>query len=302
MVDGSPPYTVVHSGSPAGAVREQDRVGEQAPVAGVTSPWGAWQSAPDPEVAAFFDVDNTIVRGASMYHLARGLYRRRFFTVRDLAGFFVKQFRFVTLGEKHDHLAEIEAQALQFAAGHSVTEMREIGEEVFDELLADRIWPGTLALARMHLDAGQRVWLVTATPVEVAEVIARRLGLTGAIGTQAEHVDGIYTGCLLGRVMHGAAKADAVAALAGREGLDLARCSAYSDSINDIPLLELVGNPCAINPDGRLRRHARARGWRVRDFRRGRTAVRAGIPAAAATGAVLGAGAALLAVRRWLQR
>jgi phosphoserine phosphatase len=164
--------------------------------------------------------------------------------------------------------------------------------------MAAKIWPGTHALARMHVDAGQRVWLVTATPVEVAEVIARRLGLTGALGTVSEHVDGIYTGRLVGQPMHGAAKAEAVRALAAREGLDLERCAAYSDSANDIPLLSLVGNPCAVNPDARLRGYARAQGWRVRDYRRGRKAARLAVPVAAVGGALFGAVVGAAAVHR----
>ena len=114
--------------------------------------------------------------------------------------------------------------------------------------MADKVWPGTRALAQMHLDAGQRVWLVTATPVEVAGVIARRLGLTGALGTVAETKDGVYTGRLVGEILHGEAKAEAVRALAEREGLDLSRCSAYSDSANDIPLLSMVGQPVRHQP------------------------------------------------------
>ena len=78
--------------------------------------------------------------------------------------------------------------------------------------MAERIWPGTRALAQMHLDQGQRVWLVTAAPVEIARTIARRLGLTGALGTVAEHVDGVYTGRLVGDLLHGPAKAVAVQA------------------------------------------------------------------------------------------
>ena len=146
--------------------------------------------------------------------------------------------------------------------------------------MAHRIWPGTRALAQLHLDQGQRVWLVTAAPIEIAQIIARRLGLTGAMGTVAEHVDGVYTGRLVGDMLHGPAKAEAVKALAAREGLDLARCSAYSDSYNDLPMLSLVGDPCAINPDARLRAHAREQGWRVRDYRTGRKAARAGLLAA----------------------
>ena len=147
-------------------------------------------------------------------------------------------------------------------AGHSVAELTAIGEEVYDEAMAGRIWPGTRALAMGHLERGQEVWLVTATPVEVAQVIARRLGLSGALGTVAESVDGVYTGRLVGEPLHGAAKARAVTALAQEKGLDLSRCAAYSDSANDIPLLSLVGHPCAVNPDAALLEHARARAGR----------------------------------------
>ncbi|HNM97056.1 MAG TPA: HAD family phosphatase, partial [Marmoricola sp.] len=157
---------------------------------------------------------------------------------------------------------------------------------------------GTRALAQMHLDAGQRVWLVTAAPVEIASIIARRLGLTGALGTVAEHVDGVYTGQLVGEMLHGPAKAAAVQALADREGLDLSRCSAYSDSFNDVPMLSMVGTPCAINPDSRLRDYATQQGWRIRDYRTGRKAAKAGLAAAAVAGAVAGSVTAATAVRR----
>jgi len=149
----------------------------------------------------------------------------------------------------------------------------------------------------MHLDQGQRVWLVTAAPIEIAQIIARRLGLTGAMGTVAEHVDGVYTGGLIGDLLHGPAKAEAIRALAAREGLDLSLCSAYSDSANDLPMLELVGDPCAINPDAKLRAHARAEGWRVRDYRTGRKAARIGLVVGAAAGAVTGTVAAGVALR-----
>jgi len=253
----------------------------------------------DDRAAAFFDVDNTVMQGASIFHLARGLYARDFFTARDLGRFAWAQARFRVVGREHlDTVHEARETALSFAAGHTVAELTSIGEEVFDEVMDAKVWPGTRALAQMHLHAGQRVWLVTATPVEVATVIAGRLGLTGALGTVAETVDGVYTGRLVGEILHGEAKAQAVRALAVHEALDLAACSAYSDSANDIPLLSLVGHPCAINPDVRLRAHARQRGWRVRDYRTGRTAATVGLPAAAGLGAAAGAVAAVLSARR----
>jgi phosphoserine phosphatase len=118
------------------------------------------------------------------------------------------------------------------------------------------------------------------------------------MGTVAEHVDGVYTGRLVGDMLHGPAKAEAVRALAEREGLDLTRCSAYSDSYNDLPMLSLVGDPCAINPDSKLRAHARAHGWRIRDYRTGRRAARTGLVLGATAGAVSGAVAAGVALRR----
>ena len=179
---------------------------------------------PDPTAAAFFDVDNTVMQGASIFHLARGLHRRKFFTTRDIASAAWKQAYFRIVGvEDPEHVAEARASALAFIKGHSVAELEGLGEEIFDEAMAHRIWPGTRALAQLHLDQGQRVWLVTAAPIEIANIIAHRLGLTGALGTVSEHEDGVYTGRLVGDMLHGPAKSEAVKALAEREGLDLGR-------------------------------------------------------------------------------
>lgn len=254
---------------------------------------------PDPSAAAFFDVDNTMMQGASIYHFARGLAARDFFTWRDLAQFAWKQVAFRVKGvEDPAHMEEAKQAALAFVAGHEVDEVVRLGEEIYDELMAGRIWSGTRALAQLHLDSGQRVWLVTAAPAELAALIARRLGLTGALGTVAESRDGIYTGRLVGEPLHGPAKAEAILALAEREGLDLSRCSAYSDSLNDLPMLSLVGHPVAVNPEAGLRREARERGWEIRDFRTGRKAARVGVPAAAGAGAVAGGIAVGLALHR----
>jgi HAD superfamily hydrolase (TIGR01490 family) len=254
---------------------------------------------PDPSAAAFFDVDNTMMQGASIYHFARGLAARDFFTWRDLAQFAVKQISFRVKGvEDPAHMEEAKQAALAFVAGHKVDEVVQLGEEIYDDLMADRIWSGTRALAQLHLDAGQRVWLVTAAPTELASLIARRLGLTGALGTVAESKDGVYTGRLVGEPLHGPAKAEAILALAEREGLDLSRCAAYSDSTNDLPMLSLVGHPVAVNPDHDLKQVAREKGWEIRDFRTGRKAARVGVPAAAGMGAVAGGIAVGLALRR----
>jgi HAD superfamily hydrolase (TIGR01490 family) len=271
-------------------------------VAGAASAAAA-EVAPPPAVdqdltaAAFFDVDNTMMMGASLFWFARGLAARKYFSTRDMAGFVWQQAKFRIAGnESADDMHTIRENALAFVAGRPVSEIVEASEEIYDELMADRIWTGTRVLAQQHLDAGQRVWLVTATPVELASIIARRLGLTGALGTVAEVVDGTYTGRLVGELMHGPAKAEAVLALAEREGLDLARCTAYSDSANDLPMLSLTGTAVAVNPDTELRAIARSRGWTVRDFRTGRKAAKYGLPAvgaAALSGAAVGGAIAL---------
>lgn len=256
----------------------------------------ALSTAPDTTAAAFFDVDNTIMQGASIFHLAKGLHRRKFFTTKDIAKAAWQQFYFRFAGvEDPEHIAKARASGLAFIKGHTVEELEEVGEEIFDENMAHKIWPGTRALAQWHLDRGQNVWLVTAAPVEIANTIARRLGLTGALGTVAEHIDGVYTGELVGEMLHGEGKAVAVRAIVERDGLVLDDCYAYSDSSNDLPMLSLVGHPCAVNPDKTLRGHAKANGWRIRDYRTGRKVAVAGAKTAVAAGA---AGGALKLLRR----
>jgi HAD superfamily hydrolase (TIGR01490 family) len=255
--------------------------------------------SPDPQAAAFFDVDNTMIRGASIYFFGKGMAGRGLVTSRELLTFAWEQLRFRVSGtEDLATVAGIREKALGLVAGKSVKQIVTYGEEIYDELMEQRIWAGTRALAQQHLDAGQRVFLVTATPVELARIISARLGLSGALGTVSEVEDGLYTGRLVGEPLHGPAKAEAVRALAEREGLDLSRCTAYSDSANDVPLLSLVGHAVAVNPDGALRAEARARGWEVRDFRTGRKAAKIGVPAAAGVGALAGSIVGGIALRR----
>jgi len=253
---------------------------------------------PDLVAAAFFDCDNTLMQGASIYFFGKGMAARKFITTKDLLRFGWQQVLFRVGGtERHGAITEARETALGLVAGREVSEIVRYGEEIYDELMAEKIYSGTRALAQQHLDDGQRVWLITATPVELANIIAHRLGLTGALGTVSEVEDGRYTGRLVGEPLHGPAKAEAVRAIAAREGLDLTRCAAYSDSFNDVPMLSLVGRPVAVNPDTELREHARANGWEIRDFRTARKAAKVGLPAAAGAGAVFGGVMAGMAYR-----
>lgn len=294
MPDPTPPERVGPDG-PRSAARSVPAVAE-AP--GVAEAPAVVEVVEDPTAAAFFDVDNTVMAGASAFYYARGLATRKFFTAGDLLRFSARQVRFRLIGENMSHMGKAREQALSFVAGRTVSQITALGEEIYDELMSEKIYPGTLALARRHLAAGQRVWLVTATPVELAAIISRRLGLTGALGTVAAVRGDVYTGALVGELLHGQAKATAVRDLAAQEGLDLSRCTAYSDSVNDMPMLSVVGTAVAVNPDSQLKDVAKRRGWQIVDFRSGRKAARIGLPSVLAAGAVGGAVAAGLAVRR----
>lgn len=255
---------------------------------------------PDPQAAAFFDLDNTMIQGASMFYLAKGLYERNIFPRKAIlrALWLQLQFRFIG-GENPDHIAEAQAASLSLITGLSVEEITSVGEEIYEDTIAPRIWPGTRAIAQLHLDAGHQVWLVTAAPQEIAELIASRLGISGALGTRAAVVDGCYTGHLERGLMHGPAKADAVRNLAEQHGFDLARSFAYSDSHNDLPLLSLVGHPCAVNPDPELLQHAEEQDWQIRDYRTGRKTVKkVGALGVSTLGAGTGALLIGLAIRR----
>lgn len=243
-----------------------------------------------PGAAAFFDIDNTIMKGSSFAALAKGMADRDYFTTSEILEFTWKQMKYVVSGRENlDDIAQATENGLQFVKGRQPEEIRQLADEVYDEKMVQRLWAGSVELAEAHQALGHEVWLVSATPLEVAEEIAERLGLTGGLGTVAEVEDGVYTGRLDGPPLHGEAKLEAVARIAEERGLDLARCAAYSDSSNDIPMLSAVGYPVVVNPDGTLRAHARKNGWPIRDYRiRGKDAVRKGVPAAAAAGAAVG--------------
>ncbi len=252
---------------------------------------------PSPHRAAFFDVDKTLLPGSSLYLLARGMYRRGMYTSRDLFGFFVSQLAFRVSGM--ESIRGIEAareSALAFIEGKRQEEIEPLAQDIVVEVIGPRIYPGMRKVIEAHHANGDRTYLVTAAPAGIAERIAAHLGMYGALGTQVELSDGVYTGRLLGPVLHGPAKREAVLELAAAEEIDLSLSSAYSDSMNDRPLLESVGHPVAVNPDRLLRRLAVERAWPVQDFRGARRWLLVWGPSLAA---VLAAMEGARRVRRW---
>ena len=220
---------------------------------------------------AFFDVDNTLLKGSTLFFLGRGMYQRGFFTKKDISAFVLANLRYRLTGkENKDEIARFQNAACEFIKGHNVIEIEKIGQEIYEEYVSPAIWQGTVEIAQEHLSKGEEVWLVTATPLDMASLIVKRLGFTGALGTKAEIENGVYTGKMIGNLLHGREKALAIIELANRNGFSLENCYGYSDSHHDIPLLEAVGNPRVINPDALLRIRAFRDNWPVYDFRRAR--------------------------------
>jgi HAD superfamily hydrolase (TIGR01490 family) len=244
--------------------------------------------------AAFFDLDKTLIPGSSLFLLARGMYARDYYRVRDLLRFGLRQLAYRFSGESQRGVESTRESTLDFVAGRPVAELEEMGREIAEERILPRVYEGITRVIEHHRTAGDLTFLCTASPIELADLIAESLEMTGALGTRAEVENGHYTGRLSpDGILHGEAKAAAVVDLAAQHDIDLAESYAYSDSINDLPLLELVGHPIAVNPDSELKRAARAMGWPVYELRTRRPLLLFGIPSAFAAAGLFGGGVAL---------
>lgn len=218
--------------------------------------------------AAFFDLDNTLIRGSSLFHLGWGGFKRGMFSPLETARFTLANLRFVLTRKELAGAPQIWGNfAASFVKGAEVAEMVSIGGEIINESIKPAIRGLVVEMAKRHLESGHEVWIVTASPQELSQMLAENLGFTGGLGTRAEVVDGRYTGRIPQGILHGPEKAKAVVSLAGERRIDLATSSAYSDSINDLPLLHSVGFPNAVTPDRELARKAVLSGWPVHELR-----------------------------------
>ncbi len=245
--------------------------------------------------AAFFDLDKTLVPGSSLFLLARGMYERDFYRARDIARLGWGQFVFRAFGKETEAGMESSRNAaLEFVKGRDASEIRALGREIAEEQILPRVYGDIAAVIRQHTEAGDQTWLLTAAPQELAELVASALGMNGARGTVAEiDAHGRYTGALIGEIAHGPAKAKIAAEIADVQRIEMRDSAAYSDSINDLPLLESVGHPHAVNPDHALRRIARARGWPIHELRTRRRTLLIGVPSALGGAALFAAGLAV---------
>ncbi len=215
--------------------------------------------------AAFFDLDRTLLSRSSSLALARPFRERGLIGRRRLAAAAVAQLVFARFGAGKGRVGQTADRAMSLLEGMRVEEMREIAAEAWEPVLRPLVYREALDLAAAHSDRGEPVFIATAALEEIAETIARELGLDGAIASRAEVREGVYTG-RLERRLDGVAKAEAVEELSRANEIDLSESTAYSDSHSDLPFLEAVGHPVAVNPDRELRRVAVERGWPVSRF------------------------------------
>lgn len=206
-----------------------------------------------------------MIKRASVLALAGSFRRYGVIGRLDLVKSALWQALFMLRGADDDTLRAASEKGMRALDGFPVVDMQRLVGDAMEPVLRPLVYEEPLQLVEHHRARGERVYIVSATLQEIVEHIAADLGFDGAVGSTCEVVDGVYTGKML-RAVHGSGKAAALRELAAAESIDLAGSTAYSDSHSDVPFLEAVGSPVAANPDRKLRRLARERGWPILDF------------------------------------
>lgn len=253
--------------------------------------------------AAFFDLDKTIISKSSSLALSRPMYRAGMVSRAALLRGAYAQLLYLLVGADEKKMERLKEGMLALTKGWDRAEVEQLVHRVIIEVIDPFVYQEALDLMELHRASGRQIYIVSSSPEEVVRPLARHFGVSGVIATRAEvGPDGRYTG-ELEFYCYGAEKANAVRETARRAGIDLEGSYAYSDSITDMPMLESVGHPVAVNPDRELRRAAEERGWKVRDFRRPvrlRTRIAATVPAPTAPVAAAAGVAALAIVLAWV--
>jgi HAD superfamily hydrolase (TIGR01490 family) len=213
--------------------------------------------------AAFFDLDRTLLRRSSALALAPAFRKHGIISRRMMVEAAAWQLLFMLRGASHQAVRRAAEDALVLLRGHTPDDMRELVAESMETVLRPLVYAQSLDLVERHRKRGEPVYVVSATLQEIVQAIADDLGFDGALGTVCEVVDGQYTGRAI-RALHAENKAACLRDL----DHDLEASTAYSDSHTDLPFLEAVGHPVAVNPDRALRRVAADRGWPVLEFGR----------------------------------
>lgn len=281
-----------HNRQEAVTARDLDSVSEL--VEEMTDP-----AVPPETIGAFFDVDETLVRGASAFWAAREMFSHGFFGIKELQYVARQTLRYVLMGENKGKIAEYADRAASLMEGNSVEQLQQLSEGLYDQYFVPNVYKATYDRLVAHRAAGHQVWLISATPWLIAEVFANRLGVAGGIGTRLQVSGGEILGKLEGSMVHGPGKVTVLQEVVDKHNIDLGQSWAYSDSANDIPLLSSVGNPVAVNPDQKLLEHARHHDWEILQARDRRDILRR---SAIKYGIVIGLGSGILWVLRSIFR
>jgi HAD superfamily hydrolase (TIGR01490 family) len=217
--------------------------------------------------AAFFDLDKTVVSKSSSLALSRPMYRAGLVSRAALLKGAYAQLVYLLLGADERKMDRVKESLLALTKGWDKAQVEQVVREALLEVVDPYLYAEALDLIDLHRALGRRVFIVSSSPEEVVRPLAERLGDVDVIATKAKIKDGKYTG-ELEFYCYGERKAEMISKIADEQMLDLTGSYAYSDSITDLPMLEAVGNPVAVNPDRELRREAERRGWKIRDFRR----------------------------------
>ena len=253
--------------------------------------------------AAFFDLDKTIISRSSSLALSRPMYRAGIVSRGQLLRGAYAQMVYLLVGADEKKMERLKEGMLSLTKGWDRAQVEGLVRDVILDVIDPYVYQEALDLMELHRSEGRRIYIVSSSPEEVVRPLAAHFGIAGLIATRAEvGEDGRYTG-ELEFYCYGEQKAGAIREIAQRVGIDLDRSYAYTDSITDLPMLEAVGNPVAVNPDRELRKAAEEHEWPVRDFHRPvrlRTRITGAVPKPTPSiAAALGA-AAIAAVLVWV--
>lgn len=262
-----------------------------------------------PRVAAFFDLDKTVIAKSSTLAFSRPFFQEGLINRRAVLKSAYAQFVFMLAGADADQMDRMRAHITSLCTGWDVEQVNAVVEETLHDIVDPLVYKEATQLITEHQELGHDVVVLSASGEEVVAPIAKLLGATHSAGTRMVVAEGRYTG-EVEFYCSAENKATAARQLAEQHGYDLAECRAYSDSLTDLPLLEAVGHPTVVNPDRGLRKEATQRGWPTLAFEHP-VSLHARIPtpsgtavtaAAVGMGAVAAAGAAWYGLRYWRRR